>query len=477
MNILELLKPSDKVALIQGDKIVTYTELLNRGLRFGNRLRHEGIKSGSNVLVFVPLSIELYAAMIGAWSVGASAIFIDYSRGSKFVSDSIERLRPDVIVCDKITGFIRNTYSEMRKIKTLNISKSSQNTKTPIIEKVKPEHPAILTFTSGTTGVPKIAVRTHAFLINQYYVLCEHIDFNENHIDLGTLPVFTLANMAANMTTLLPYKSYKSKIGTKKLAAKADSVGITRAICSPALMENLLKHSELPSLKNAYLGGGPVYPGMLRKIRKDVDLHIVYGSTEAEPISGIRWKDVSETDKQKIASGKGLLVGHIVPQIKCRIGTHNEILVSGDTVLKGYLNGIGDSENKIHDENGVIWHKTGDSGHIDEQGRLWLLGRVSQAIHDEHGTLEPFCAECILDSLFGIRGAVISQNNERIVVIEKSNINPKDVLSALESQQISKVICIKKLPMDKRHGAKVDYDELKRVLLKKLNQPTHGLYS
>lgn len=457
MNILELLKPSAKIALIQGRRRLSYSGLLESGLRFGGRLRSEGVKAGSYVLILVPLSIELYKAMIGAWSIGAAAIFIDFSRGSKFVSGSIERLKPDVIVCDNITGIVRCLYPGLRRVKTININSHGE----PVaVEKTGAEQPAILTFTSGTTGIPKIAVRTHGFLINQYNVLCRHIDFDENHIDLGTLPVFTLASLAANITVLLPDKNYMSKINAAKLADKTDSEGVTRIICSPALMANLIKHSSLPYLKSAYLGGGPVYPGILEKIRKDVDLHIVYGSTEAEPISSIRWADVTAKDRQKIAAGEGLLAGKIVPQIQCKTDSSNEILVSGETVLKGYFDGIGDSENKIRDGNN-IWHRTGDAGYIDSQGRLWLLGRVSQAIYDKAGTLYPFCVECVLDAHFGIRGAVLAKNGKRIVVIEKNAANPDKVLKVLAQHHVSHIVEVKKLPMDKRHGAKIDYDKLR----------------
>ena len=206
MNILNLLSRSDKTALIQGDKRISYSELLDNGLRLGGLLRRKGVQTGNNVLVFLPLSIELYTAMIGAWSIGAAAIFVDFSRGVKFVNESIERLKPDIIVCDHITGIVRNMYPKMRKIEALIAKDTGMSAD---IEKVEANHPAILTFTSGTTGVPKIAVRTHGFLINQYNVLREHMDFDENNIDLGTLPVFTLANLAANMITLLPDKSYQ----------------------------------------------------------------------------------------------------------------------------------------------------------------------------------------------------------------------------------------------------------------------------
>ncbi len=464
-NILELLKPSDKIALIQGKKRVSYEALLDSGVRFGGSLRRKGIGTGQYVLVFIPLSIELYIAMIGAWSIGAVPIFIDFSRGAKFVNDSIERLRPDIIICDPITGFVRNIYAQMRRIKTLKINQSGQ----PVnIAKLESGHPAILTFTSGSTGVPKVAVRTHEFLINQYNALTAHLDFDENHVDLGTLPVFTLANLASNMTTLLPDKNYLSKINAKRLSAKMDSERVTRAICSPALMERLLAYSDLPSLKCAYLGGAPVYPGLLEKIRKNVDLRIVYGSTEAEPIASIRWIDVGLEDRQKIAAGAGLLVGDVIPEVECRISEEKEILVSGKTVLQGYLDGIGDKENKIRD-GAVIWHRTGDAGYMDGQGRLWLLGRVAQAIHDAKGTLYPFCIECVLDAHFGIRGAILSHKGERIVVIEESTANPDDVLNRLKPFHIMSVIAIKKIPMDKRHGAKIDYGRLLNTLKSRLS--------
>ena len=459
-NILELLKSGDKIALIQGKKRISYEALLDSGVRFGGSLRREGIGTGQYVLVFIPLSIELYIAMIGAWSIGAVPIFIDFSRGAKFVNDSIRRLRPDMIICDHVTGFVRNIYTQMRRIKMLKINQSDQ----PVnIVKLESGHPAILTFTSGSTGIPKVAVRTHEFLVNQYNALTEHLDFDKNHIDLGTLPVFTLANLASNMTTLLPDKNYMSKINAKRLSAKMDRERVTRAICSPALMERLLTYSNLPSLKCAYLGGAPVYPGLLEKIRKNVDLRIVYGSTEAEPIASIRWINVGLEDRQKIAAGAGLLVGAVVPEVACRISEEKEILVSGKTVLQGYLDGIGDKENKIRD-GAVIWHKTGDAGYIDEQGRLWLLGRVAQAIHDAKGTLYPFCIECILDAHFGIRGAILSHKGKRIIVIEESTANPDDVFKILKPFHIMSVIAIKKIPMDKRHGAKIDYQRLLKIL-------------
>ena len=170
--------------------------------------------------------------------------------------------------------------------------------------------------------------------------------------------------------------------------------------------------------------------------------------------------DISDIDIADISAGNGLIAGHVVDEVECVIGDAGEILVTGETVLKGYLDGIGDSENKIR-RDGKIWRRTGDAGYFDRQGRLWLLGRVSQAITDENGVLYPFCVECVLDSRFGIRGAVVSRDGTRAVVIERGAADPNAVLDALQQFNIQKVVTVKKLPMDRRHGGKIDYSRLK----------------
>jgi len=71
--------------------------------------------------------------------------------------------------------------------------------------------------------------------------------------------------------------------------------------------------------------------------------------------------------------------------------------------------------------------------------------------------------ECVLDAHFGIRGAVISQNEERIIVIEKGSANSEEILDKLDALHISRVITVKEIPMDKRHGAKIDYERLKNI--------------
>ncbi len=467
MNIVEILKQSAekydaKTAFIQNNKTISYRELYRRANQLAYYLKSKGIKKDDNILVFIPLSIDLYLAMIAIWTLGAKAIFIDFSRGNNFINASIERIRPELVLCDHITYFMRFFLGNVSKLKAVNICllKNKNIAKAELaICPIAKEDGAILSFTSGTTNQPKIALRSHQFLIHQYESLIKEIDYNERHIDLGTLPIFSLVNLAVGITTVLPNRRYKSQINIKALVKSINRYKVTRAICSPALMEELLKLDKLTSIEQIYLGGAAVFPSLLNAIDKKKQLYIVYGSTEAEPIAKLNWHNLSINELEKMRTIYALPVGEIAEDIKCKI-IDDEIIVTGKTVLKSYLNGIGDKENKMEID-GEIWHRTGDAGFIDENGMLWLLGRHSHKVDG----IYPFQVETMLDIHFGIKSAFLEYKEEKVVVIEESaNINKADILSKLEFFGIKKVITINKIPRDKRHNAKVDVNRLKAKL-------------
>jgi acyl-CoA synthetase (AMP-forming)/AMP-acid ligase II len=61
-----------------------------------------------------------------------------------------------------------------------------------------------------------------------------------------------------------------------------------------------------------------------------------------------------------------------------------EVVLTGDHVLKGYLHGKCDRETKF-EVDGERWHRTGDAGYFDKEGRLWLVGRCNVRIEDDKG--------------------------------------------------------------------------------------------
>jgi acyl-CoA synthetase (AMP-forming)/AMP-acid ligase II len=142
-------------------------------------------------------------------------------------------------------------------------------------------------------------------------------------------------------------------------------------------------------------------------------------------------------------------------------------VVAGDHVLPGYLQGVGDAETKF-DVGGKRWHRTGDLGRIDAQGRLWLLGRASAKLTDDRGVLYPFAVECAAQQIAGVRrAALLHLENQRVLAVEGVPTSMQDTIrNTLLWAQLDRVSVLKSIPVDKRHNAKVDYAAL-RVLLTK----------
>jgi acyl-CoA synthetase (AMP-forming)/AMP-acid ligase II len=249
------------------------------------------------------------------------------------------------------------------------------------------------------------------------------------------------------------------------------------------------------SLRRVYTGGAPVFPGLMERLQKALPqarIVAVYGSTEAEPIAHVGQEEISDADRQRMFNGGGLLAGAFVEDIhlriipnqwghpiapmtaeqfrQCGLSTNEpgEIVVHGAHVLRGYLNGQGDEQTKFRvDEQ--IWHRTGDAGYLDERGRLWLLGRAEAKIDGDRGPIYPFAVECAVSRITGItRSAMILHQGKRVLAIQISQDAPAsleaDVRKAIEWAEVQEIRIVPRLPMDKRHNAKIDYPELRKLL-------------
>ncbi|HRE83199.1 MAG TPA: AMP-binding protein [Opitutaceae bacterium] len=476
-----------------------------------------GLQRGDAVLVFVPMSADLYVALLGLFRIGAVALFLDPSAGKAHLEACCARWAPKALLAVPKAHLLRLRSPALRKIPlkltprgwlpfTQRWRPSSQisNFKSHISPPtVHPSDPALVTFTSGSTGLPKAAVRTHALLLAQYHALAPSLHLNRGDIDLATLPIFVLANLAAGVTTVLPEVDLRKpgEVDAAGLFAQIERDRVTRITASPAFFERLITYGletrrTLPSLRQVHTGGAPVFPRLLdalRHLAPNAQVVAVYGSTEAEPIAHLEHSEITPDDLTAMASGRGLLAGQPTPEIrlaiiadefgrprkpettasfheaKLPVGAIGEIVVAGDHVLKGYLGGHGDEETKFKVD-GETWHRTGDAGSLDAHGRLWLNGCCTAKIDDAHGRLYPFGIECIAMTFPDVRrAAFVSLNGQRLLAIESSKPSPEletqlTASATLANAYVEKIIFLDHLPVDRRHNAKIDYPALQALL-------------
>jgi len=521
MNLTALLEERarlhpERVALVDTrngrDRKVTFAELSHRVAAGACALHEMGLRRGQVVLVFQPVSIELYEFLLAAFHSGIRVMLADPSAGKEFLSLCCQRLMPDAFFGSWKAQCLRMAVPAMRRIDKAIVTgpwfPGAARWRTdagsmPMVD-VSNVELALITFTSGSTGLPKAAVRTHGFLLAQHRELSQSLGFEDGETDLITLPVFVLANLASGLTSVFAATdlAHPGTPDAEAIREQCARLGVTRCTASPAFFEGLLGSTDgMPAFHKVFTGGAPVFPDLLRRLRAalpDAEIHAVYGSTEAEPIAHFSAEDADAETDAITRRGGGLCAGVPVSAIQLKIiadrwseplgpldavefsrmeipaGQAGEIVVAGDHVLGGYLDGIGDDETKIHVDGGV-WHRTGDAGWIDAAGRLWLLGRCAAKLPSftapsgipANALYYPFAIECALREKFpDIRTAAIEWRDRRLLVVgKKCDVAESEAIhDASRDLGIEDLVCVDALPLDRRHNAKIDYPALRGML-------------
>ena len=167
---------------------------------------------------------------------------------------------------------------------------------------------------------------------------------------------------------------------------------------------------------------------------------------------------MDDADFQKMKTGEGLLAGKPVAGAHVKI-INDEIYVTGDHVIKGYIDKADNAATKI-EMDGQTWHKTGDAGRWDDRGRLWLLGRV-EARQDN---IYPFCIETAARTMANVRQAAFLNHKGKNILVVEMDGDPEILLPLKDKFGDFDIIKIRAIPLDRRHNSKIDYGRL-RVLL------------
>ena len=518
MNVCELLRSRaaaspDAAAIVDArrgrGRVFSFAALEDTSARAAGLLRAAGLRPGDGVLVLLPMSVELYVALLGVFRLGMVALILDPSAGRKHIERCCALYPPQALIAGPRAHLLRLLSPALRRIPlkisvgahvpgALSWARIDRTPPAPAVHPCDRTTPALLTFTSGSTGQPKAAVRSHGFLLAQHHALRQSLELAPGEVHLTALPVFVLANLASGVTSLMPDADLRrpDAIRPARLVRQILVHRPARLTASPALLERLADHCGrrgvvFPFLRTLLTGGGPVFPGLraaLRRIAPRAEIVAVYGSTEAEPIALCTQPALDATDGEAVDRGAGLPAGFPVPSIRLRVlrdrwgtpigpytetecdaaclppGEPGEIVVSGDHVLGGYLHGQGDDESKFA-VGPTRWHRTGDAGYLDRQGRLWLLGRCAARIDDARGRLYPLGVETVALRYPGVRrAAFVSHRGRRVLVLEPTRRSLRPDLPRLARDlawaHVDEILWHKGIPVDARHNAKVDYRAL-----------------
>jgi acyl-CoA synthetase (AMP-forming)/AMP-acid ligase II len=513
----------DRLAIVEYRKgrarRVTFGELNARVAALGAGIRAAGVRPGERVLLFVPMSIDLYVALLAVLHAGATAVFVDAWADRARLDAAVAAADPALFIGTPKAQLLRLLSRAVRRIprhwtaarRWPQLARHEAPAARTAAERVEADAPALVTFTTGSTGAPRAAARSHGFLWAQHEVLAAHLQLRPDDVDMPTLPVFVLNNLALGIPSVLPDFDARrpAEIVPRRIVRQLRREGVTTTSGSPAFYDRLSAWAEMQgerlALRGLWTGGAPVYPPLAERLARSVsgEVHIVYGSTEAEPIAGTDAETMlaamAEEDTHRLG---GLFCGAPVPEIRVRIvrphdgaialgaagwaewelprGEAGEIIVAGAHVLGEYYNAPAETRrHKIHDGE-AVWHRTGDAGYLDAEGRLWLVGRVGARVERAGRTWWSVPAEVRALGVASIAHAAYfgepdpALGQRAVLCVEAV---PRDALepelrTALGAVPFDRLFVLPHIPRDPRHASKTDLTALRRSIAALRPEPT-----
>ncbi len=276
----------------------------------------------------------------------------------------------------------------------------------PLAEQVPvdPDDVVALPYSSGTTGTSKGVMLTHRNLVANVAQVLEPADMREDEKIIAVLPFFHIYGMQVLMNTGLRAGATiitMPRFDLELFLRLHQEYGITRSFVAPPIVVALAKHPlvdafDLSKLEQVFSGAAPLSAELALEAGERLGCEVVqgYGMTEMSPVShltppgGFKPGSVGVT-----APNTEMRVVHPASGEDLGIDEDGELWVRGPQVMKGYLNNPQATEVTLDDEG---WLHTGDIGHVDGDGHVYVVDRLKELIKYKGFQVAPAELEALL---------------------------------------------------------------------------------
>jgi long-chain acyl-CoA synthetase len=383
---------ADRPLIVQGSRRLTGGDHARAVARVAQDLRQRGASKGDSIVLLGYNHVEWMVAFWAVQCIGATAVLGNAWWSDEEAAAAIELVKPSMVLTDRLPG--RALPSGPTRVQFSDLLAVVENPmEVPlVIDEVEEDAAAVVIFSSGTTGQAKGVVMSHRSVIaniQNLLLLTSRLpsDLPPSHsgtVSLLTMPLFHLAGVQISFMTLLS--------GGKLvfLEGRFDPLEVMRLIESekvrawgsvPTMVSRVIQHADFATFDTSSVSsipmGGAAIPHELRaevqkafpKTSKRVGS--MYGLTEAGGVLAAG----SGSDLE----GRPNCVGRPLPTVEIRIRNANdegvgEIVARTPTATSGYL---GDPT-PVCDAEG--WVMSGDLGRFDEEGFLYVVGRLKDTI-------------------------------------------------------------------------------------------------
>ncbi|MDP9996918.1 alpha/beta fold hydrolase [Pseudarthrobacter sulfonivorans] len=501
-------------------------------------LRDAGVRHGSRVSLMVPPGVDLTVVLYACLRLGAVVVVADAGLGTRGLSRAVKGATPDFLIgIDKalaaasVLGWpgrrisVRDLPAARRRLLHVETSLTALTRHGSSLSQVPPsdvpapyaapgqDAPAAVLFTSGSTGPAKGVVYTHRQLAAMRDTLAATPGIRPGARLVAGFAPFALLGPALGAVSVTPAMDVTAPrtLTATALADAAAAIDATVVFASPAALRNVLAtkdglspagHEALGRVELLLSAGAPVPEPLLAQVQKllpQASLHTPYGMTEALPVTDISLEEirVAEADAARgtmAGAGNGVCVGRPVHGASVAViplaadgsapgnhpateaGVTGEILVSAPHVKDAYDRLWLTQSESVRTAG---WHRTGDVGHFDAAGRLWVEGRLAHLVTAPGSVVTPVGAEQAIEQLddVGLAAVVgVGPAGTQAVVAVVETVPPVRRAGPAAPQlagrvreaarqagvAVAAVLTVPSQPTDIRHNAKIDRTRLSR---------------
>jgi acyl-CoA synthetase (AMP-forming)/AMP-acid ligase II len=465
--------------IVQGERVVSFTALRRAAEAKAAELAAGGLAAGDRVLLTGFNSPEWITNFWACVLVGAVPVLGNAWWGPAEVADALALLEPALVLADARAA---RGLPAGAPLGTWECPETGGTA--PALARTTPDEddPAAFVFTSGTSGSPKAVVLSHRSLLAGLHMLLHitkrlphQVDEATGDAGLHTGPMFHIGGIQTLLravtvgdTLVMP----NGKFDPAEALRLIEQWKIVRWSAVPTMVSRVLEHPDvrtrdLSSIKSITVGGAPVHAEFLAQLRDGlpgVEPRVAtgYGLTEnggqATAASG------RDTSERPGSTGRPLPLVELTVTEPSEL-QDGEILIRCPTQMLGYF-GVAespiDADGRLH---------TGDLGHIDADGYLWITGRAKEMIIRGGENIAPAAVEQALatvpgvveSAVFGLPHPDLGEEVMAVVVVEAdltADDLAREVRGRLASFAVPSRWRIEHEPLPTTHSGKIDKKEL-----------------
>jgi 4-coumarate--CoA ligase len=404
-----------KPALIDGPtgRILTYAELDAAVRRLAGGLAAQGFGSGDVLALMAPNLPEYAVVFHGVAMAGGTITTINPTYTEHEVNHQLTDAGASILVTVPMFLETAQKAAEGTSVERIYVLGEAEGIPSltelfgePLAEHVpvSPDDVVVLPYSSGTTGLSKGVMLTHRNLVANIIQVLGPAGLSEDDTIIAVLPFFHIYGMQVLMNTGLAAGATiitMPRFDLEQFLQLHQDHGITRSFVAPPIVVALAKHPvvdnyDLSRLEQIFSGAAPLSAELATECGRRLGCEVVqgYGMTELSPVTHL-------TPPGGYKPGS---VGVLVPNAELMIvdpasgeplgiDADGEVWVRGPMVMKGYLNNPAATEATI-DADG--WLHTGDIGHVDADGHLYIVDRLKELIKYKGFQVPPAELEALL---------------------------------------------------------------------------------